>query len=750
MTFMVWAALLFAASQDVSAEGPMPAPQDRIVVTATKRPQPSTAVPASLDVLTGESLRAGAPLIHGEELANRLSGVQAVVANGSQIAFQIRGIGAIDHQALTPGAAAIYRDGVFLATNVQTGPLLYDLDRVEVLKGPQGTLYGRNASSGAINLVSAGPDRTAGGYLEGTIGTDDLFDVSAAVTGPLTPALAGRVAIRAVSQGPTLDNVAVDPDQPLGGDDAGGRTEDIGVRTSLAWQGGEGQRALWLAHYEHAGGVNPAPRNSSLGLEDHDISIGPDGIQDRDNHFYGTSLEWTAPVFGGQVVSLSAFEGYDQAYGFDFDGTQAPFGDPTLNANLFYDREFWQVSQEVRFDKETAWGHLLVGAQTSADDFRQDYLIWCGELNPTTLLGTCRYVGAPGRVGSTPASPGTATTLLTEIDQERLTAALFTDNEIALTPRLSLLLGARYSWERIEGEGSGRHIFDDGTVAFNNRDDVGPAVGANSIIESRVNGNIGLSYRLANDGLFYGRISTGYKSGGFNGEVQNNATHFQDEGLFAAETVTAYEVGGKGPLTDSLSVDLAAFFLDYDSPQARIFVTFPLPDETSITSNSLSNLDAAIAYGLEGKVDWSPNDTDYVQLGLTLLTTDIRQATNVSGNAEAFDGNDLPFASDTTATLLAHKEIPLRAGVTLSLDADAKYQSAFFLDAEGLNERRQDAYTLLGASMGLRFDGPGVEASLWGRNLLDEDYAVSGYGFIGYNVFVGDPRVIGASLRKDW
>ncbi|MEQ8749921.1 MAG: TonB-dependent receptor plug domain-containing protein, partial [Amphiplicatus sp.] len=133
---------------------------DEIIVMATKRAQRLEDIPASIDALTGAAAEKATDYDSAEEIAQRLAGVQAAVANGNQIAFQIRGVGAVDHQALTPTAAAVYMDGVFLATNVQTGPLLYDLERIEVLKGPQGALYGRNASSGAVNFLSARPTDT--------------------------------------------------------------------------------------------------------------------------------------------------------------------------------------------------------------------------------------------------------------------------------------------------------------------------------------------------------------------------------------------------------------------------------------------------------------------------------------------------------------------------------------------------------------------------------------------------------------
>lgn len=723
------------------------AAEDEIIVIATKRAQKLEDVPASVDVLTGAAARKANDYDSAEEVAHRLAGVQAAVANGNQIAFQIRGVGAVDHQALTPTAAAVYMDGVFLATNAQTGPLLYDLERIEVLKGPQGSLYGRNASSGAVNFLSARPTGEPSGYLGWSYGRFDRVDAKGAISGPLAPNVAGRIAGRYLRQGPALDNVQTNPGFAAGPARAGGERDEFGVKGALEWRG-EGATALLRLHYEEDNGVNPAPRNLSLDLDSHEISVGADGVQQTDNEFYGASLEIAAPVGGWRLFSLSAVEGYGQDYGFDFDGSPAPFGDPTLNANLHYDRDYLQWSEELRLSRDWALGHSLIGVAAAAEDFEQEYLIWCGVLDPATLLGDCRYVGALGRVGPNPASPGVATTLVTDIEQRRKTAALFTYNDIKLTARLTLTFGARYTYEDIRGEGSGRHIFDDGVVAFNNRDGLGPAIGENRIEENRVSGNAALSWRADERTMIYASFANGYKSGGFNGEVQNNAAHFADEGLFAAETVNAFELGYKGDPSDALSLSAALFYQFYDAPQARIFVRFPLPDGTAITSNSLSNLDAARVWGLEARADWRPASGLDIGASLALLESEIRQTADVGGNAALFDGNPLPFAPEASASLFGRYERPLGGGASLILASNAKFQSAFYLDAEGLPERRQGAYTLVDAEAAIRFGESGFEAGVWARNILDKDYAVSGFGFIGYNVFLGPPRTYGVSLMK--
>jgi len=251
--------------------------------------------------------------------------------------------------------------------------------------------------------------------------------------------------------------------------------------------------------------------------------------------------------------------------------------------------------------------------------------------------------------------------------------------------------------------------------------------------------------------MTYVSFGQGYKSGGFNGEVANNATHYQDEGLFGAETVDAWEVGLKGALGDTLSFEAAAFWQDYDAPQARIFVSFPLPGGGAITSNSLANLDAATVQGVELSALWRPYDALEIGAAVMALDTEIEQTTDAPGgtNVATFDGKPLPFASDLSATLHARHEWTLPGDMQLALEMNAKHQGEYFLDAEGRADRRQGPITLLDAAARLRLFA-GTELSLWGRNLLDEDYALSGYGFIGYDTFRSQPTTWGVSVRLDW
>lgn len=736
MAFSIRAAGCLGLTASVIAGAPAfaqrPPSDDTVIITSARRESTAQSLPVSVAVL-GE--REIGEIDSLDNIADRVAGVQVAISNGSQATFQIRGLGAVDHQALTPSAAAVHVDGVFLATNVQASSLAYDLKRVEVLKGPQGAIQGRNAASGSVNIFTATPTDTPEAYAEVSAGLYAHKSIEGALSGPLADGVSGRVAGRMVFEGPALENVG-------GPANAGGRTKQFGLRGAVDFDLGGDSQLLLRAHAEADKGINPAPRNSSLTVEDHQISVGADGLQPTDNTFAGASAAYSTSLGAWTIKSSTAVETFRQRYGFDFDGMPAPL------ANLSYDRDFQQVSQEVTASTKWSGGDFIGGLSLATDDFSQDYLIWCGTLNTSTLAGTCAYPGAAGRVGPQPASTAPAVSLLTHMDQQRDMGAVFATVDLSIDADTTLTIGGRQTIERIEGQGFGEHIYADGVRALNNRSGVGPAIGANAIDEDHFTGMLAVQRRLGDFGNIYASFGQGYKSGGFNGEVANNVTHYQDAGLFHAETVDAYEVGYKGDVLSNLSLEAAYFWQAIDAPQARIFVAFPLPGGGLITSNSLANLHEATVSGVDISAVWRATETLRITGGVVALDSEINQPASASGadNATAFDGKPLPFASDLSITLGIQETWALPNDARLGLDIFVKHQSEYFLDAEGRADRRQGPVTLLDST--LRWSPTNhLDVELWGRNLLDKDYAVSGYGFVGYNTFRSQPAMWGVSLR---
>ena len=198
-------------------------------------------------------------------------------------------------------------------------------------------------------------------------------------------------------------------------------------------------------------------------------------------------------------------------------------------------------------------------------------------------------------------------------------------------------------------------------------------------------------------------------------------------------------------------LNLTGFYQFYDRPQARIFVPFTLSGGGSFTSNSLSNLDEAVSYGFEAEMPrFSPIEGLDLTAGFTFLDTEIQQEEDpaVPQNAANFDGNPLPFASKYSAVMSARYEWALSEHIRAAISANGKYQTRFYLDAEGLEDRSQPAYGVVDAAFDLHFDS-GWRAGLWARNINNADYAVSGFGFIGYNTFRSHPRSFGVSLRYE-
>ena len=154
-----------------------------------------------------------------------------------------------------------------------------------------------------------------------------------------------------------------------------------------------------------------------------------------------------------------------------------------------------------------------------------------------------------------------------------------------------------------------------------------------------------------------------------------------------------------------------------------------------------------MSYGIEADTKWSPLDGLDLTASVTWLETEIQQESDGAGNAALFDGNPLPFAPEFSATLGIRQEWAIGDNRRAAIQANAKAKSEYFLDAEGLDARSQDGYATVDASATLYLDRRGIELSLWGRNLSDEDVAISGYGFIGYNTFRSDPRQYGIAAK---
>ena len=749
---------------------------EMIVVTATKREQSSQDIGGSLAVIGSETLDAY-NAANGKDIVSLTSGVLVNDSFGSAASFVIRGIGQNDFQSNSSPSAAVYVDDVFQAYNISGSPQLFDLERVEILKGPQGTLYGRNASSGAVNFITRRPTEEFDGYAQVGYGNFNRIEAEAAVGGPVSETLLYRVSGRFLTHDGVLDNDSFDPETFPAGAGEAWAPEDWSGRAQLLWKATPATTILLSGHYAEQNGTPNQPiaiatgqdpdsaavcpgRDGAPGADrsgcragfspdsfgggfgggfpeilDEEFTVGVNFIRPLDNEFYGVTLDIDHEFDFATLTSISSYQGWDFFQEFDEDAALYQ------GLNIVYDRDFYQYSQELRLNGVNGPVDWLVGAFGSVDEFSEDQLVYCGER--TGLLGSCQYIGAPGRVSPTsPSDRLQANSLNSVYDQKTTTVAVFTHNEIELTFSLSLVAGYRFTYEEREFEGTGTVIFNDGSTEITDQNGLGPAAGSREIENQKSSGQIGINWKADDTTLVYLSFSESFKSGGFDGAVASNAVQFLTP--YDTETVRSYELGIKADPLDNLRINAAVYFTEYDSPQARIRADTALPGSGAVIPITLlSNLDEAEIYGFELEAVWVPVEGLTLSGTLSLLDSEIKQE---GINAPVFDGNDLSFAPNVSATLAASYEASLGGGLIGIARANMKYVGDHFLRPENF-AIDEESYTTVDAALAIASENGKWEVSVWSKNLGNKQYRVNAVGGFGNDVFyLGLPRTYGGQV----
>jgi iron complex outermembrane receptor protein len=752
---------------------------DEVVVTAQKRQETAQDVPISIAVLSADDVR-NANVASAKDLLGKVSGVLAQDHYGTNTFYVIRGIGLNDYRVNSSPSAAVYIDEVFQATMLGGSPGVFDVERVEVLKGPQGTLYGRNASSGAVNIITRKPSDEFEGYAKAGFGAYERMSLEGAVGGSFSDALAFRLSGMFDRYGDSVyDNVSPVPQlRDVAPGDAF-RPENWGGRAQLLWHAGEATEVLLKASYSRRRGAsantvaiptqqipgsadvcpgNNGPpdegvragcRTGALGAvsvipptEDRTVSHNFPPEFDADG--WSTAVTVTHGFAGAQLTSITAFDRLGASQNFDFDSTILD------GLNVRQVSRYKAYSQELRLASEGS-GRLkwMLGVNGGFDDYHEPVRTFYSGDYLGNERGSVNYSGAPGRVAAT--SPHfatrntTANSLFQTIDQETSSYAFFTDDEFKLTEKLSLVGGYRYTIEKRDFDGAGFVGFTDGTSEFANQSNLGDAVGSGQLDTKRSTGRIGLNWRPGASVLTYLTASESFKSGGFDAGFLSNITFITTP--YDAEVVRSVELGIKSDPLPNLRVNAAVFHTDFEDPQARLTFFFPGPGGVQVPQGILSNLDEARIVGAEAEIAWRP------ARGLTLSTTGTWLDTEVEesgAGAAIFDGRPLSYAPRFSGTFDAVYERPLSGSLTGRIQGNVKHVGAYFLRPEALPIDREDGYTVFDAQIGIA-TANGLEAMLWGRNLGDERYLVDGQAGFGSNRYsLGMPRTYGVSLMVEF
>ena len=730
------AALMMAGAGLARAAEPV-TELEAITITAQKRAQDTLDVGLNVAVISGADLAARrvtqvsdlSAFTPNVDIKENMPGILPVVT--------IRGVGLNDFSATNNPSAGVYVDEVYLSSLALMNFDLFDLERMEALKGPQGTLYGRNSTAGAINILTARPTfggvegRVAGGY--GDYKTGELEGM---VNVPLSDTFALRLSGKGVRQDEGFFfNRKTNTD--FGRRKVGlGRlqarwapSDDLDVLLKLEVQKFRSQAGA----PEFFGLLTPPGAPASLACPGSPGCTDFLGYRDTDGDpFRGeysvdpaydvdqraATLRVSDDLGWATLTSITGYVNFKRQWGADTDA--GPF-----RQTDFVERDrINQVSQELRLSGAGERSDWLLGAFASRDRVEMTYDGALQDLFNTTTL--------------------------TFSNQTSKSAAAFGNIEYRLVPTLSLVAGLRYTWEEKADVGATIDLVSQApgsglTMATFGTPPIPLAVVDTTIDDTNWSWKIGLNWKPDPTLLVYGSVSQGVKSGGFFSGVATNSGQLQPYG---PETLIAYEAGVKQRLSSAgLSWSGSVFYYDYSDVQ-----TFIRDTSGGLPIQRLGNVEEATIYGADLDAMWSPAALPGLDLtvGLGLLHTELGEFASSSGVTPK--GNKLPDAPEVSFNLSAAYTADLGENLQAKVQVDGRYADDMFKDALNDPLIATQSYWLWNARASL-FSGSDWEVAVWGKNLADERYVTQGVNNlplgVGFRVY-GAPRTWGVSFSKSF
>ncbi len=720
---------------------------EEIVVTAQKREQSAQDVAIALTTFSGEQLN-NLNMETAKDLALQTPGLSATnaLAGGVPI-FAIRGIGLADFNPSSAGPIGLYQDDVYQSAGVFFNGQPFDLDRSEVLKGPQGTLYGRNTTGGAIKFISQRPTDELESRIRLRYGRFQRLEAEAAVSGPLSDAAQARLAASYTEDGEGWQHDAVTGREY-------GKEDRVGVRGMLAVQPSDALDVLWILHASRDNGVSPsfisqdtediAPAfGLTAGQLGHTAASAGNYDYQRDEDGWGTSLhiDWDLNV--GALTSITAVDEYNYKAAVNYDGAQIHIN-PLVN-----DIEYKQFSQEFRLasagDGRVTW---MLGAsygREEADGFSGVGLYDIPALFTDGALFDPR-----------PRADALDSRVDTVLQSEITSLGLFAHFEIALTDRLELVAGVRLSRDEVEyasdvvdltleqfGNAAVSQLFGHPASPVPYRmGGVGrvgdPDNGKRD--DDDVTGKIGFNFRPGDQTLLYAFYSRGNKGGRyFIGSVPDSSHLF----YVRPESVDSFEIGFKTTTADKLfQLNGAAFFNNYKDRQS---IT-----STAFQTQLLVNTPESELKGGELEALWAPLDGLTVSAGVAYLDSKVTRAPGVEEfnglpPLRSIEGVSLPQAPEWSYNVVASYEFQAGAQSIVGAQINYAWTDEQFMDLGENPNALIQSRSLLGARLYLGADSGKWEVALWGRNLTNEDGpTVSVDNFIGLaSMMPTKPRTYG-------
>ena len=721
---------------------------EEVIVTAQKRSESLQTVPVSITALTSaqlEDVKMDSPSALVSQIPNLQ--VNGIVGEASPV-FSLRGISMFDYSLSQSSPVASYIDEVYKGNFVLFGVDMYDLERIEVLRGPQGTLYGKNTTGGAINFITRKPGFQTEGYLKIGAGNYSRQEAEGALQGSLIDdRLAARVAFSYTKADGWFQNVAA------GYPDLEG-IDQYGLRASLLFKATDNLEATlrWSKSRQNPqnygifdilcrpnidagcapGGVGGSyyrtQDGTATGVPLADDQIGQNYTPKRrqDNQAVALTVNWNL----SDALALSSITSWDDGSLFNPEGTD---GAPIDVFKIPYTGTTNQVTQDLRLtSRGTGPFGFIAGAYYQHEDIynsTENQFFTSTDVNGDNIVDN-QDCAASGFV---------ACIFHNQFDQLRNSWALYTDDSYALNDQFKLRAGLRYNHDKATQKNAFAQLRGvDGVVVANiipgSTTDL-YATARQDITNVAWTGRAGIDYTPAQDLLVYANYSRGYRSGAFNAQFFFSPSEFTS---VLPETVDSVEAGLKSTwLNGRLQIDGAVFNYIYKNQQ--------LIDVQSSGQQPLINIPESKVTGAELELVMRPIAALTLRGGLGLLDAKFTDGA-INNGTISIDDNKLPNAPDVSATLAADWDAFKGDNLVFTMHGDLAYASEQYFEPANIPALRQGGYTTYNARLALHPADDRWEVAAWGRNLGDKFYLTTGANLAAFGYYYthrNTPRMYG-------
>jgi iron complex outermembrane receptor protein len=732
---------------------------EEIIVTATKRGEGIQEVPIAVSAFSGEDLesRGAQDLYALQQVAPSLA-VYNSNGNSGQTSVRIRGVGTTGNNPGLEAAVGTFIDGVYRSRSGQAVNDMVDIAQVEILRGPQGTLFGKNTSAGALVFTTKKPEDQFGGYVSLGAGNYDDRKITAAITGPIVDGkLSGRLS------GSWRDREGYYKDVET--DDAYDKRDRMTIKGQLLWTPTDSFDTRLIADYTdkdedccpakyHFAGPTAAIISNLGGFvnpnKTNDRDVGVDFKPFEEVEDWGISAESNWDVNDITFTNILSYREFEVFQGQDID-----FSSADVLLPQFTTTEFENFSFELRGVGSIASVDWLFGVYAYTEDLKTDGSVRVsadGGAYISALLGA-----GTALIPNYPVGAGYGE----EYEQETEGWSIYTRNTWHIDEIWDLTLGLRYSDEQKDGFG----IINDAPFGTFIDEPHCTAVPIASLCtnqsfetdrdEQEVTGVVSLAVAVTDYANVYVSYSRGYKAGGFNldqesvGNIDPATGLFIDGSNFEPEFVDAYEIGLKADWLDgSLTTNVAVFYQDFEDFQLNSF------DGLGFV---ITNLNEVVSQGAEFESSWAINDWAFLTLGATY--TDARYGNNVEPDPALpnnfLEGKILTQSAlwQGSASIFVERQLgnsDLIGFGSLNYSHRGKVNTGSDLNPI----KEQPTTNLYNMSIGVRTTDGRYELTGWGTNLTDEHVDTVVFNSVfqagSFSTFFAPPRMYGATFKVNF